>query len=209
LLGIGGEAGDAHPQHVDGSAEIEDFKAGFGAQDGMTAVGADGLWRAEFAMAIAGFGADTCDAAIFNDQIDDFRFQVQVKLRICLGRFGDEIQKIPLRHEADEFAVHREVGKIGYGDGEIVDDRADLQKLLIRDAQEIVEEAELVHQLKGGRVNGVAAEIAKKVGVFFEDEDFDAGAGEKEAEHHAGRAASCDAAGGWCGWRGGRFGRHS
>ena len=58
-----------------------------------------------------------------------------------------------------------------------------------------------MHQFEGGRVNGVAAEIAKKVGVFFEDENFDAGAGEQEAEHHASGAASCDAAGGLGGLR--------
>src|ERR1700692_4150822 len=99
------------------------------------------------------------------------------------------------------------MGKVADGDGEIVNGSSDLQKLLMRDAQEIVEKAELVHQLEGGRVNGVAAEIAEEVGVFFEDEDFDASAGEKEAEHYAGGAASCDAAGCWCGLRG-KVGRH-
>jgi hypothetical protein len=44
--------------------------------------------------------------------------------------------------------------------------------------------------------------------VFFEDENFDAGAGEKEAEHHTGGTASCDAAGGWCGLGIGCLGRH-
>jgi hypothetical protein len=91
------------------------------------------------------------------------------------------------------------MGKVADGDGKIVDGGSDLQKLLMRDAQEIIEEAEFVHKFEGGRVNGVAAEIAEEVGVFFEDEDFDAGAGEKEAEHHAGGAAACDAAGGCCG----------
>jgi hypothetical protein len=57
-------------------------------------------------------------------------------------------------------------------------------------------------------VNGVTAEIAEKIGVFFEDQDFDAGAGEKEAEHHAGGAASGDAAGGLCGLRRGSSGGH-
>ena len=132
---------------------------------------------------------------------------MQVKLWIGFGFFGDEIQEIPLGHEADEFAVHGEMGQIRDGDGEIVNGGADLQKLLMRDAQKIVEEAELVHEFEGGRVNGVAAEIAEEVGVFFEDKDFDAGAGEKEAEHYAGGAASCDAAGGWCGLRG-KIGRH-
>ena len=45
-------------------------------------------------------------------------------------------------------------------------------------------------------MDGVAAEVAEEVGVFFEDDDVDAGAGEEEAEHHAGGAAADDAAGG-------------
>jgi hypothetical protein len=208
LLGIGGEPGDAHPQYVDGSAEIDDFEIGFGTQDGMTAVGAYGQRRAEFAIAIASFGADTCYTVVFYEQIGDFRFHVQVKLRISFGLLRDEIQEIPLGHEADEFTVHRKMGKITDGDGKVVDGGSDLQKLLMRDAQEMLEEAEFVHEFEGGWVDGVAAEIAEEVGVFFEDEDFDASAGEEETEHHAGGAASCDAAGGLRGSKGGNFGRH-
>lgn len=82
--------------------------------------------------------------------------------------------------------------EVGNGDGEIVDDRADFAEFLVRDAEEIVEEAEFVDELEGGGVDGVAAEVAKEVGVFFEDEDFDAGAGEKEAEDHACGASAGD-----------------
>jgi hypothetical protein len=121
---------------------------------------------------------------------------VEAKFRVGFGFFGDEIQEIPLRHQADEFAVNREVGEVGDGYGEIVDGGAKRVELLMWDAQEIIEEAELVHQLEGGGVNGVAAKIAEKVGVFFEDDDLDACACEQEAEHHAGGAASSDAAGG-------------
>ena len=208
MFGVGGEAGNAHPEHVDGSAEVDDFEAGFGAHDGMAAVGAYGQRRAEFAIAIASFGADACYTVIFDEQIGDFRLHVQVKLRIGLGFFGDEIQEIPLGHEADEFAVHGEMGKVADGDGEVVDGGGDLQKLLMGDAQKVFEKAEFVHQFEGGRVNGVAAEIAEEVGMFFEDEDFDAGAGEKKTEHDAGGAATHDAAGGCCGWRIGCLGRH-
>jgi len=174
----------------------------------MAAVGAYGQRRAEFAISIASLGADTCYTVIFDDEIGDFRFHVQVKLWVGFGFLRDEIQEIPLGHEADEFAVHGEMGKVADGDGEVVDGSGDLQKLLMRDAQEIIEEAELVHEFEGGRVNGVAAEIAEEVGVFFEDEDFDASAGEKKAEHYAGGAASCDAAGSCCGLRIGCLGRH-
>ena len=37
-------------------------------------------------------------------------------------------------------------------------------------------------------MNGVAAEIAEEIGVFFEDEDFDAGASEEEAKRFASSA---------------------
>ena len=48
-------------------------------------------------------------------------------------------------------------------------------------------------------MDGVAAEVAEEVVVLFEDGDVDAVAGEEEAEHHAGRAATYDAATGLCG----------
>jgi len=84
------------------------------------------------------------------------------------------------------------VGEVGDGDGEIVDDGADFAELLMGDAEEIVEEAKFVDELEGGGMNGVAAEIAEEVGVFFEDEDIDAGAGEEEGEDHACGAAAGD-----------------
>ena len=147
-------------------------------------------------MAVASFGPDARDAAIFDDEIGDFTLHVEAKFRIGFGFFSDEIQEIPLRHQADEFAVHRKMGEIRDGDGEIVDGGAKRAEFLMRDAQKIVKEAELVHQLEGGRVDGVAAKIAEEVGMFFENDDLDPGACEQEAQHNAGGATSCDAAGG-------------
>jgi hypothetical protein len=43
-------------------------------------------------------------------------------------------------------------------------------------------------------VNRVAAKITKKIGVFFEDRDIYAGAGQEIRKHHAGRTAADDAA---------------
>jgi hypothetical protein len=201
LGGIAGLAGDAHPEDVDGGAEVEDLEACFFADDGTAAVGSDGESGAEFLLAIFGFRTDSCDAIIFDDETGDFRFHEQVELRIASGLFGDEIEEVPLGHEADEFTVDGQVRKVGDGDGEIVDDGADFAELLVRDAEEIVEEAEFVDELKSGGVDGVAAEVAEEVGVFFEDEDFDTGASEEEGEDHAGGAASGDEAGGWGGIR--------
>ena len=45
-------------------------------------------------------------------------------------------------------------------------------------------------------MDGVAAEVAEEVLVFFEDGDGDTLAGEEETEHDAGGASADDAAGG-------------
>ena len=45
-------------------------------------------------------------------------------------------------------------------------------------------------------MNGVAAEIAQKIGMLFEDANIHAHAGEQKAEHHAGGATSGNATAG-------------
>jgi hypothetical protein len=47
----------------------------------------------------------------------------------------------------------------------------------MRALEELFEEAEFVHQFESGRMDGVSAEVAQEIGVFFEDEDFDASSG--------------------------------
>ena len=64
--------------------------------------------------------------------------------------------------------------------------------LLVRQLEEFVEQAELVHQFERRRVHGVAAEIAKEIGMLFQHHDIDAGARQKKAEHHPGRPAAGD-----------------
>src|SRR5271154_3999395 len=59
--------------------------------------------------------------------------------------------------------------------------------------EELVEQAELIHQLQRGGVDGVTAEIAKEVLVLFKYGDGESGAGEQQPEHHAGRPSSDDA----------------
>jgi hypothetical protein len=45
-------------------------------------------------------------------------------------------------------------------------------------------------------MNRVAAKIAIEIRVLFQHDDLDAGAGEKKAGHHSGRAAADDDAAG-------------
>ncbi len=66
----------------------------------------------------------------------------------------------------------------------------------MREFEEGLEEAELVHDAEGGGVDGVAAEVAVEVAVLFADDDVDALAGEEEGEDDAGGASADDADGG-------------
>src|SRR5262249_44019796 len=70
----------------------------------------------------------------------------------------------------------------------------------VRERQKLVGEAEFIEHLEGRRMNSVAAEVAEKVVVFFEDDDGDARAGEKQTEDGAGGSAAGDGARGRC-WR--------
>ena len=39
-------------------------------------------------------------------------------------------------------------------------------------------------------MNGIAAKITQKVGVLFQHQDFDPGAGEQQSQHHPGGTAA-------------------
>jgi hypothetical protein len=66
----------------------------------------------------------------------------------------------------------------------------DVESFLVREREQPVEQPELLDDLERGRVDGVAAEIAKEVGVLLEHRDGYARAREEEAEHHAGGSAA-------------------
>jgi len=65
---------------------------------------------------------------------------------------------------------------------------------LVPKLEELVEQAALVHEFQGRRVDGVAAEIAQKILMLLQYHDLHAGPREQEAEHHAGRPAAGDGA---------------
>jgi hypothetical protein len=60
----------------------------------------------------------------------------------------------------------------------------------MRQFKEFMEQAELVHELEGGRVHSVAAKVTQKVRMLFQHHDLDAGTRQKEAEHHSGRTGA-------------------
>ena len=64
----------------------------------------------------------------------------------------------------------------------------------MRHPEERFEEPKFVHDFERGGMDGISAEIAQEIGVFFEDNDRDAGASQKITQDHAGRATPGDTA---------------
>ena len=128
LIGVAGVARDAHPEHVNGRAKIDHLKPALFRErlsggrrrptisSARTSSGPRGVFartpatRPFFLLAGLSF-----------QRIGYFGFHSKMKLRICLRFFGDEVQKIPLRHQADEFAVRGQVREIRHGHIEISD----------------------------------------------------------------------------------------
>src|SRR5580658_8948318 len=75
--------------------------------------------------------------------------------------------------------------KVGYRYREVVDEGRDLRKLLMGMAQEVVDNAEFVHEFESGGVNGVAAKVTQEICMLFEDNYVDSGTRQEEADHHA------------------------
>src|SRR5262245_55930301 len=84
--------------------------------------------------------------------------------------------------------------EIGDGHALVADLAAKLLQILMWPLERVFEQAKLVHDFERRGVNGVAAKVTEEVRVLLEHYNVDAGTGEKEPEHHSGRAASYDAA---------------
>ena len=79
----------------------------------------------------------------------------------------------------------------------------------MRPLEEILQQAEFLHDLHGGRMDRVAAKVAQKIRVLFQHEGAHTCPTEQIAEHHAGRSTAGDAALGIHRWRHRRsFGSH-
>jgi hypothetical protein len=200
-FGVVRVARDAEPEDVDGDAFLDDVEMSGGDGGGVAAVAADGERGVDFGGAVGGVGGDAGDAGgvggIGLDETGCLPAHAEREAGVMCGFGGEEVEEVPLWRERDVFADGGEVGAVGYRkvaapdvDGDALDDG------VADGGEEAIKQAELVEELEGGGVDGVAAEVAEEVGVLLEDGDFNAGAGEQEAEHDSGRASADDAAGG-------------
>ncbi|KIA60475.1 hypothetical protein FG87_36870 [Nocardia vulneris] len=62
----------------------------------------------------------------------------------------------------------------------------DLFELARGQFREFGAETQLVQQVEGGGMHGVAAEVAQEVLVFLQHGHFDTGPGQQQSQHHAG-----------------------
>ena len=190
-------ARDSEPEHVHRCTEILADEARFFAHGGVSAIGAEDELGADFELAVRRLRTQPDDAVALLDQIGRLGLHAQVEGPVALAVRGEKIEEVPLRHQRDEFAVGRQVPQINHAHVLVADLCAELLHLLVRQLEKFIQQAELVHQLERGRMDGVAAEVAEEVSVFLKDHYVDAGARQQEAEHHAGRSAAGDTAFGW------------
>lgn len=67
---------------------------------------------------------------------------------------------------------------------------ADFADFLMRQPKKFLEQSQLMQQLKGGRMNRIAAEIAIEIRVLLQNDDVNSGSGEEKARHHSRRSAA-------------------
>ena len=156
----------------------------------MTAVCANHQFGANINGTKLSFSAHADDAVAFGDYIGRFRLHTQIKFGIALGMVGHKVQKVPLRHQGDEFAVPGHVREIADDKSHAANFGGQFAKLVMGNFQEFIEQAKLVHQLESGRMYRVTSEIAQEVCVFFEDQNFYAGSRKQVGEYHAGGSAA-------------------
>jgi hypothetical protein len=113
---------------------------------------------------------------------------------IAFPAIGKKIEEVPLRHECHELAARRQMSEVRERIFLVSEECANARGLLMRQLEKIVEQSELAHQFQGRRVDGVAAEVAQEVGVFFQYHHVDASSRQQEPEHQSARAAADDAA---------------
>jgi hypothetical protein len=195
-FGIVGLARKAEPEDVDGSAGLDGAKVGGGGGGGVAAVAADGESGGQGGGAGGGLNFDSGDAVGMVCEAGDFVLHEKAEGGVFGGLLGQEVEEIPLRHERDEATVGGEMGEVGERELLAADDSGDVVGLLVGELEERVKKAELVHELEGGGVDGVSAEVPEEVLMLFQNGDGNTGAGEEKAEHHAGGAAADDAGGG-------------
>src|SRR4029077_2221783 len=88
----------------------------------------------------------------------DLGLHAQAEAWIGLRLIGEKIEKVPLRHEGDEAAAHRQMREVGKHHAVVANLAGKFAQLLMRPFEELIEQAELVHDFERWGVGGSAGE---------------------------------------------------
>src|SRR5262245_37778049 len=102
----------AEPHDVHRRAQVLDAEASALTHRRMPSIAADGQGSTDFDLTIRRFCPHACYSATVEEQIGCVCAHSQIETRIAPRAVGQEIEEIPLRHQCDEFAVHRQVLEI-------------------------------------------------------------------------------------------------
>ncbi len=76
--------------------------------------------------------------------------------------------KIPLRHQREEFAAHRQVGEVGHRDAMYADLAGQPRDFLMRQLEKLVDQPGVRRSIRAWRMHDVAAEIPQEIGVLLQ-----------------------------------------
>src|SRR5271170_4713859 len=129
----------------------------------MTAIAADCEVGADFLWAVRCVATNALDKSVFFDEAGRLPSQAQGKARVT-GRFlGEKVQQVPLRHEGDELRVGGQMREVADLEFITSDHCGDVVDFRMPDFKQLLEQAELIHQLQRGGMDRVAAKIAEEV----------------------------------------------
>src|SRR5438270_9863653 len=157
-----------HPKDINGHTQFLNLKSGALMGNGMTSIRADDEICTKITFALRSHYPNTSDTLLVENKIDHLVLHAEGKRGEGSGFARKKVQKIPLRHERDELAVRRQPREIGHRSEVTIKDSAQLRHFLMRQFQEFIEQAELVHEIEGRRVNGIAAKIPVEIGMLFQ-----------------------------------------
>lgn len=117
--------------------------------------------------------------------------------RLLAGLVGEQVEQVPLRNHRDVVVLAVQRPDVPDRDEGPVRPDGQLHRghPPLRESGEPFGEADVVQQRQGGRVHGVAAEVAQEVAVFLQDGHLHPGPGQQQGQHHPGGPASHHTAG--------------
>src|SRR5437763_672790 len=123
---------------------------------GVASVAANGGGCRNLHSTVRRFGENSGRDAVFLYQSGCFPTHAKLESGEPRGFGGEEVEEVPLRHQGDELRVRWEMEEIGHRHGLLADESGGPPDLGVTDGEQLVEEAEFVHELEGGGMDSVA-----------------------------------------------------